>query len=312
MLETAYDSIVTDGMMPEEFKYKEIPKFTLKLNAPRLPLQTKQEHKDYDHFKEQGEKSFHCEVAKEHVPFFCFLGGFAHCLRLEVKYFAKFEKFTETLANNAPLSNCTKLQQCMQGHLNFHLSSTLLVLNRINNLDAMEILRNTANSSNIVKVPLWKLLYHLRLENGSPLFLQLTQCPLGEVNTVIPNTPEAELKAEKINQQVAAWCLNYWTESNPGGAAFYCKLANRVFSQVLLHEVHKCSWDSANQTVTSPRGQSEAADVAEFKSQDWVKDILNGDSSGKKRSMKAYANPNVAFPFEDDFFIGTIHGANTP
>ncbi len=64
--------------------------------------------------------------------------------------------------------------------------------------------------------------------------------------------------------------------------------------------------------MTSPRGQPEAADVAEFENQDWVKDILNGDSSGEKRSAKAYANPNVAFPFEDDFSIGTIHGANTP
>ncbi len=34
MLETAYDSIEMNGMMPEEFEYKEIPKFTLKLNAP--------------------------------------------------------------------------------------------------------------------------------------------------------------------------------------------------------------------------------------------------------------------------------------
>jgi hypothetical protein len=200
----------------------------------------------------------------------------------------------------------------MQGHLNFHLSSTLLVLNGINNLNATEIFCNTANSSTIAKVTLWELLYPLRLENGYPLFLQLTQRPLGEVDAVIPNTPEAELKAEKINQQVAAWCLNYWTESNPGGAAFYRRLANRTFSQVLLHEVHDCSWDSANQTMTSPRGQSEAADVAEFKNQDWVKDILNGDSSGKKRSMKAYANPNVAFPFEDNFSVRTIHGMNTP
>ncbi len=89
MLETAHDSIKTNGMMPEKFKYKEIPKFTLKLNALRLPLQTKQAHKDYNHFKEQGKKAFHCKVAKEHVPFFRFLGGFAHCLRLGVKYFWK-------------------------------------------------------------------------------------------------------------------------------------------------------------------------------------------------------------------------------
>ncbi len=71
-------------------------------------------------------------------------------------------------------------------------------------------------------------------------------------------------------------------------------------------------WDSSNQTVTSPRGQSEAADVAEFENQNWVEDILNGDSSSKKRNAKAYANPNVTFPFGDDFSVGTIHGTNTP
>jgi hypothetical protein len=91
-----------------------------------------------------------------------------------VKYFGKFTKFTETLANNAPLSDCTKLRRCMQGHLNFHLSSTLLVLNGINNLNATEILRNMVNSSTIAKVTLREMLYRLRLENGSPLFLQLT------------------------------------------------------------------------------------------------------------------------------------------
>ena len=66
-------------------------------------------HKGYDHFKEQRKKAFHCKVAKDQVLFFLFLGGYAHYLRLEVKYFGKFAKFTKTLANNAPLSDCTKL-----------------------------------------------------------------------------------------------------------------------------------------------------------------------------------------------------------
>jgi hypothetical protein len=48
----------------------EIPKFTLKLNAPQLPTQTRQMQKDYNHFKEQGKKAFHCKVAKDQVPIF--------------------------------------------------------------------------------------------------------------------------------------------------------------------------------------------------------------------------------------------------
>jgi hypothetical protein len=180
----------------------EIPKFTLKLNAPRLPTQTRQTHMDNDHFKEQGKKVLHCKVAKNQVPFFCFLGGCAHCLRLEVTYFGKFVKFSETLANNATLSNFTKLCRCIQGHLNFHPSSTSLTINGIDNLDATEILCNTVNSSAIAIVILREVLYRLKLENGSPLFLQFTQWPAGEVDAEIPNTPEAELKVKKINQQV--------------------------------------------------------------------------------------------------------------
>ncbi len=53
-LNTAFDDIDQEGMMPEEFEHKEIPKFTLKLNAPHLPSQRKETHKAYDCMKEQG------------------------------------------------------------------------------------------------------------------------------------------------------------------------------------------------------------------------------------------------------------------
>ena len=159
MLETATDKIDMKGMMPEEFDHMEVPMFTLQLNAPRLPSQTKQNHKTYDHFKDQGKKVYHCKMAKELVPFSKFLGGYAHRLWLEVKYFGKFAKFMETLGNNTPISDCTKLRRCMQGHLNYHLSSTLLVINGINNLDTTEVLRNTITNTALTKVTLWEMLY---------------------------------------------------------------------------------------------------------------------------------------------------------
>ena len=122
ILDTAFDHMDLEGMMPEEFEHKEIPKFTLKLNAPCLPSQTREAHKAYDQFKEQGKKAFHCKVAKENVPYFCFLAGQAHRLKLENKYFGKFAKFTATLENNAPLSNCMQLRRCMQGSPEFNVN----------------------------------------------------------------------------------------------------------------------------------------------------------------------------------------------
>jgi hypothetical protein len=48
--------------------------------------------------------------------------------------------------------------------------------------------------------------------------------------------------------------------------------------------------------------------IAEFEQQDWVKSLLQGDHSTSTK--KRHVDPNVAFPFQDDFFVGTIHGAN--
>ncbi len=128
------------------------------------------------------------------------------------------------------------------------------------------------------------------------------------MDAVIPNTPEAETKAEQINHHVAAWCTYYWRATNPGGLVFFKKLASKAFCQVLLHEVSECSWDLATQTVTSPHAQSKMAAVTEFENQDWVQDILQ--ASFAQGATKAYVNPNVAFPFQDNFLVGTIHGAN--
>jgi hypothetical protein len=48
--------------------------------------------------------------------------------------------------------------------------------------------------------------------------------------------------------------------------------------------------------------------VAEFENQDWVQDFLNG--APIPGATKPNVDPNVAFPFQDNFSVGTIHGAN--
>jgi hypothetical protein len=110
MLETSLDDIKENSMLPEEFKNKDIPHFTLKLNAPHLLADTKPTHnKAYDHYKEQGKKTFHFEVAKANLSFFKFLYSHMYRLKLDIRYFGKFLKFTATLANNALMSNCSCL-----------------------------------------------------------------------------------------------------------------------------------------------------------------------------------------------------------
>jgi hypothetical protein len=109
----------------------------------------------------------------------------------------------------------------------------------------------------VARLLLCNMLYKIQLSNKSPLFLQLSQRPSGEVDAIIPNTPEAEIMAERINVQVAAWCHYYWKDTNKGGERFFKKLAERAFNAHLNHEVSKCIWDVAEQVVTSPRSLSE-------------------------------------------------------
>ncbi len=315
MLDAAYKDIDKNEMMPEEFENKDTPHFTLRVNVPCLPAETKSNfNKDYNHYKEHGKKAFHFKVAKDDVTFFKFLASHAHQLQLENKYFGKFAKFTATLGNNAPMSDCVLLRKFIQGHLNFHLILTSITINGIDALDASEILQNPANMKSIRKLSLRDVLYQIKLESNAPLFLRLSQCSTGEVNTIIPNTPKAKLMAKRMNVQIAAWCFFYWKETNPGVDRFYRKLSDRAFNQVLLIEIKECTWDPSLKAVTSPRAQTEMVAITDFEQQDWVKQLTQEENP--RRPPKKHVNPNVAFPFQDNFLVRTIHGttikATTP
>jgi hypothetical protein len=82
-------------------------------------------------------------------------------MKLDTKYFGKFAKLTDTLGNNGPLSDYTRLRRCIQGHLNFYLSSTSITIHGIDNLDAAETLRNLANGSTIAHFSLQDMLYQI-------------------------------------------------------------------------------------------------------------------------------------------------------
>jgi hypothetical protein len=140
ILDIAYQNIDEECMMPEQYENRDLPKFALRLNVPRLPeKKSAKDNKFYDHFCEQGKKAFHLEVAKSEIAFITFLATHAYRLRLDTKYFGKFAKLTATLGKDAPLSNCACLRKCIQGHLNFHLSSTSITINGIEDLHALEI-----------------------------------------------------------------------------------------------------------------------------------------------------------------------------
>ncbi len=175
-------------------------------------------------------------------------------------------------------------------------------------LDASEILHNPVDKKTIKKFTLRDLLCCIKLVSKVPLFLQLSQQSIGEVDAVISNTPKAETMAEKMSMQIAAWCQYYWKETNPGAKQFYRKLSDRAFYQVLRHKISACTWDPELRAVNSLRGLTKMAAIAEFEQQDWVQQCAQGSIT--QSTTKQHMDPNVAFPFQDNFSMVTIHGAN--
>ncbi len=103
-------------------------------------------------------------------------------------------------------------------------------------------------------------------------------------------------------------CHIYWRDINPGTDQFYRKLSDTAFKQVLLHEIYKCTWDPSQKSVSSPRAMSEMSTITKFEQQDWVKSLSQSNHSSSTK--KKHVNSNVAFPFQDNFSVGTIHSAN--
>ena len=81
ILDIFYQDIDEESMMPEQYKNRDLPKFALRLNVPRLPeKKSRKDNKSYNHFREQGKKVFHLEVAISDIAFFTFLATHAHRL----------------------------------------------------------------------------------------------------------------------------------------------------------------------------------------------------------------------------------------
>ncbi len=78
---------------------------------------------------------------------------------------------------------------------------------------------------------------------------------------------------------------------------------------MLRHEISACTWDPELKAVISPRAQTKMAAIVEFEQQDWVQQLAQGSIT--QSMTRQHVKPNVAFPFQDDFSVGTIHGANT-
>ena len=181
ILDIAYQDINEESMMPEQYNNWDIPKFSIRLNVPRLPQKSplktarltiisESRGRRHSTWKLQN-PTWRSSLSWPPTP-----TGWVWTQNI-LENLQNSRR--ATLGKDTPLSNCARLRRCIQGHLNFHLSSTSITINGIDNLDASEIVRNLTTGMKIARVSLRDMLYRIVLSNKSPLFLQLSQRPSG-------------------------------------------------------------------------------------------------------------------------------------
>ena len=89
------------------------------------------------------------------------------------------------------------------------------------------------------------LLRFVQLSNGHKLFAKIHQLkePMGRVQAVIPNTPEAEKMILMMNKNFPAYVGNALKDQGLP-EEFLMDLLKRSCWQTMMSKVHLCGWDS--------------------------------------------------------------------
>ena len=74
---------------------------------------------------------------------------------------------------------------------------------------------------------------------------------MGDVEAVIPNTPEAEAMALMMEKNVAAYLGNYLTDVGMD-QSYVISLLRASCDTSLLHRAAKCTWDKETRVLTTP------------------------------------------------------------
>jgi hypothetical protein len=128
-------------------------------------------------------------------------------------------------------------------HVNLHCSTTTAELLGVWALDKDVALYSASYASKIAGfLFLRQILYnHVKMSDGHTMFAELHQNgPLSHVETVIPNTPEAESMVETTKKNIAAFLENYLFEAGVD-AKFTKELLKEADDVSLIHSANIAS-----------------------------------------------------------------------
>ena len=156
------------------------------------------------------------------------------------------------------------------------------------------------------------LLRFVQLSDGHKLFTEIHQLkePMGHVQAVIPNSPEAEKMILMMNKNFPAYIGNALKDKGLP-EEFLIDLLKRSYCQTMMNEIHLCKWDLETGVLTTQREAKEKEDTADLENVSWFKNTFEDLVLDMPGAPKALAPPPKSlFNLDKDRSIKTIHDRN--
>ena len=193
---------------------EELPPMALRKQIPRIPGQVTADFQNLSFRAQMARRAWHIEVEKRHVETLKRLVNAAKEVDYVAHTWGRQAHISEAADNDTSPGELKRYIKFAQRHVNFHCSMTCDDLRGIVNLDAEVMAEKVSTGDDMTVISLRQvLLFKFKLSDGTSLVAEVHQRgPMGSVDVVIPNIPEAEAMLLMMNRHFPAFCVHYLTE----------------------------------------------------------------------------------------------------
>ena len=157
------------------------------------------------------------------------------------------------------------------------------------------------------------MLKKFKMSDGSSLIAEVHQRgPMGVVDVIVPNTPEAEAMILMMNRHLPAFCFHYLTGQGVD-ETFVMDLLREACCPTLVGKIHECTWDAAKMSIVTAAQAEEEARLQELESAAWYKDEFGKHLVDKMKQLKkSYTAAEALYKLDGERSVKTLHARNDP
>ena len=287
-----------------------LPPMALRKQIPRIPGQITSDFQNLSFRAQMARRAWHVEVERRHVPSLLKLVEAAKSTGMIEAMWGRQAHITEAADINTSPGELKRFVKFAQRHVNFHCSMTCDDLKGITALDSKIAAVDKATGTVEAEISLRDvLLRKFKLADGTSLIAEVHQRgPMGSVDVIVPNIPEAEAMILMMNRHFPAFCWHYLTD-NGMEVDFVNKLLHESCCPTLVSEIKKCTWDPKLCSISTAAQVAEEARLREMENAAWYKDEFRSMVAGVKK-VKSYADAEALYTLDGARSITTLHARN--